>query len=62
MPYNFKVIIEHTGTPEKIFNLEIKLKQILKKETYKPSIKFSGWNECFNLKSEEELLKLINNE
>ena len=59
MPYDFKILLEMTELPNIIFNTEIEVKQILKTEKYKPSIKFSGWNECFNVSCEENLINLI---
>jgi len=42
-----------------VTNTEIEIKQELKTEKYKPLTKFSGWNECFNVSCEKNLIDLI---
>lgn len=59
MPYEFEMLFELTNLPKLIFNTEIKIKQELIKYKYIPTIKFSGWNECFNLTCEQELNELL---
>lgn len=59
MPYEYQVMFELTNEPKCIFNTEIKIKQELMEHKYVPLIKFSGWNECFNLTCEDKLNELI---
>lgn len=59
MPYEYQVMFELTNEPKCIFNTEIKIKQELMEHIYVPLIKFSGWNECFNLTCEDKLNELI---
>lgn len=59
MPYKFKTLLEITDLPNIIFNTEIEIKQQLKLEKYKPIIKFSGCNECFNKSCDKKLIDLI---
>jgi hypothetical protein len=49
LPYNYKILMEIVDNPIIIFNFENQLKKELKEYKYKPLIKFSGMEECFNL-------------
>ena len=59
MPYNYKILHEVSGSADEIFNSEIKFKKELKGLNYKPTVYFSGCNECFTLLSEDIINKLL---
>lgn len=47
------------GPLEEIFNLEQWLHELWLEERYKPTQKFGGWTECFNIDKLPEILKSI---
>lgn len=47
MPYKYKIVKEIIGEAEEIYKLEQKLKNMNKKNKYKPRIDFKGKYECF---------------
>lgn len=47
IPYNYKVIKTVQGESGYIYNLENRVKRILKKYKYSPKIRFRGEGECF---------------
>lgn len=47
MPYKYELINQFFGTPEDIFNLEVKLHRINKDFKYVPKLEFPGNTECF---------------
>ena len=50
IPYNFEIIhfIESASNAKSIFELEAEFKDIVKKSSYKPEIKFGGHKECLS--------------
>ena len=51
MPYNFEIVQEFTGDPFVVFNLELKVKSFILKNTlqYSPKLAFSGSSkECYS--------------
>ncbi len=49
LPYKYKILMEIVDDPIIIFNFENQLKRELKEYKYKPLLKFSGMEECFDL-------------
>lgn len=49
MPYKWRVIKLINENAKQIFNLEKELHKQFKKFKYKPSLKFAGINECFDI-------------
>lgn len=62
IPYKYKVLktIIYDDYKECFYD-EIKLKQLFKKYTYKPQLKFGGSSECFNLNQKDNILISCNN-
>lgn len=51
MPYNYEIIKTISSEDgEYIYKLETRVKRMIKKYKYEPSIKFGGMNECFKFK------------
>lgn len=60
MPYDFEILIEHAGSAEDIYDMEVKFKTEMNKFHYKPQISFNGSiSECYTELS-EALQELIN--
>lgn len=59
LPYEYEVVGYVPGKLFELFNLEQFTKTSLKKQKYKPLIKFNGHTECFVLEVQKDLLKLV---
>lgn len=61
MPYDFEILIEHTGSAEDVYDMEVAFKRQMEKYHYSPSIPFNGSKtECYS-NLIEELTDKFNN-
>lgn len=60
MPYDFEILIEHAGSAEDVYDMEVKFKTEMNKFHYTPQISFNGSiSECYTELS-QSLQELIN--
>lgn len=60
MPYEWQILLEHSGSPESIWDMEREHKVAMKDFHYHPSISFAGSKtECYTQLS-EALINLTN--
>lgn len=59
MPYEWSILLEHPGTPEEVYDMEVAFKTEMQEFHYKPKISFNGsGTECYTQLS-ESLQQLI---
>ncbi|WP_446325130.1 hypothetical protein [Acinetobacter sp. 1207_04] len=59
MPYEFEILLEHAGTAEEVYEMEVQFKTEMHQFHYKPQISFNGSiSECYT-ELTESLQELI---
>ncbi|MGO3920834.1 hypothetical protein [Acinetobacter venetianus] len=59
MPYEWTILLEHPGTAEEVYDMEVKFKGQMQAYAYTPSIPFNGSKtECY-LQLTEELTNML---
>lgn len=49
MPYDWSILLEHPGTAEEVYDMEVQFKQQMEQYAYTPSIAFNGSKtECYS--------------
>lgn len=54
-------VVAEVSKADTIFNTEIMVKKLMKDKKYLPLLKFSGFNESFDVSISKKIIKIINN-